>query len=1657
MGKSYRIKAVPGKDTNIVVEVDQDFEQLEILSLKIRQDDVYLRMCSDYGVIAGRVFANNGYGIPNAKIAVFVPILPGDIENPIISTLYPYKNLEDTNEDGYKFNLLPYLPSYDNHVATGTFPTRKDALVNQTVVELYDKYYKFTVTTNDSGDYMIFGVPVGTQTLVMNLDVSDMGPFSLAPADLVRMGVATEEQFDGVKFKSSPNFNELPQIIVLNKTIEVSPFWGQPDICQIGITRTDFDITSEANIDIKPTAIFMGSLVSSSEKTAVDAEGVAKKETGNLCSLTTGPGEIIAITQTIYRDANGLPVLKRGEIPKGGKVIEGDGTWMFDLPMNMDYVYTNEFGEQALSDDPSKGIPTKGKYRFKIKWQQSNNTFEDYKRGYYLVPNIREKGWVSGGSDPLNGSSGPTAYLAAQRSYAFSLDWSAYTVNTPINITNPDISEIVNCEDTFYEFDYNKVYTVSELLDNNKHNSNKERFIGIKRIDDDTCSDTVNRYPVNDGVFHTTLIWRIFNILLVILGIVGLILLIIYSVIAFLWPWLKYVLYGLLLYWCGDHIASAVEGIIAAATPSVGFGATVWVAGIIYYGVMLLIWIALAVLITIAFLKLKDVDFKPIRLPMLTYPDCDACDCEGNNSSSSTGPSASNTQTSTSTPTSNFILPLNISSTYTKLISDFETFFPTSQWRFSDDYTVIQQQLAGVQSTGHTDTYLPLPAPVNESTLGWLPPTCGGGIFNDTVSAVIDTSDIPLGERINLFNTKSKYYNDEGAVNQISVQYDPTANPSTNHTDNVIAVICQPGTDNVFSAGSLFSFTNPALSNDPNFKSGATNSLGTRSISGTTNYPGTITIQYADPSNKANNLTKVYNVPTNIATDQKLYIYPSDIEYFQVITGMTVSSFRALTNNGALSSPITSFGGVVDSSTRIDKYYSAANGDDCHIWKDIKPIDLVDQNSIILIIQRGVDPYSPAYPTKFGLGKIFGSSITNPAYEVSGDYRLNIPIKSSTSAGNELMFRHNVIGGPSNTNATIDNGFNLFFPSYIFTPDATYYTGYTTTLHNYYSKLDYSVSASNTYLIETGNSNSNFTPYSSRGTWNSAQDVWTPVSNDFYSSSVTDGKYHTHESIVGGSFMYRDGAIRNYYSAIYSTGLTLSMSNSSKIVMRSDRLPSSDKFVPNLNNTLVLQQNNVIGAYVFADGGLVTVGGSLASPSYGGGSVTNTNNAFSNNVLNTFDCEHMVDLDCYHGDGLTFSVDPACEGNDTIEHGCYVFVRNPLIGLFEDQGYGTDIENFVEWIYRFRFFYALCQGVLSNVFNNNWINGNLYAFPFKINRYFDSNNQMLAPEYPGDVVVLHDETHNFYYRSSPYNSSGHFIGSTADGQDGANHVNLKTPTTIMNLGPREEFLKQITLNGNFDGYNMKNIYMTSYNDLSETINLFSIIRIIDHNFWNGLFGDQITRLFSRTGKKVDADFAQSAAINSQVGVIPFDSSFYSTSAAPGVIPSAIAAGVGGSNNTVMGIFFSSTTEHMQIRDYISPGRTIRYNTLTSSFVYDYNPIKSQKVPHYKWKINGGTTLFGSQVNEWATTTGDIQAIKYQEMDRLSSGYPVGVSSYDYNKRGYLFNSNGVTNLGNYVTTPDSNNPGLGGAPWYFYFGLLKGSTAINKFYSKYIGETTLNG
>ena len=127
--KSVRIRTSLD-DKNLMVELNQDFDFLEVLSLKISQEDLYTTFCADYGVLVGRVIANKGFGVPNAKISIFIPVTDEDERENLIQTLYPFRNVTDKNDEGYRYNLLLSESTCNLNTAVGTFPTKEEVLNN---------------------------------------------------------------------------------------------------------------------------------------------------------------------------------------------------------------------------------------------------------------------------------------------------------------------------------------------------------------------------------------------------------------------------------------------------------------------------------------------------------------------------------------------------------------------------------------------------------------------------------------------------------------------------------------------------------------------------------------------------------------------------------------------------------------------------------------------------------------------------------------------------------------------------------------------------------------------------------------------------------------------------------------------------------------------------------------------------------------------------------------------------------------------------------------------------------------------------------------------------------------------------------------------------------------------------------------------------------------------------------------------------------------------------------------------------------------------------------------------------------------------------------------------------------------------------------------
>jgi len=141
--KSIRLRTTPGSSKNIMVKIDQEFDFLEVLSLKISQEELYSSFCANYGVVIGRVIANKGFGLPNAKVSIFVPISSEDEKNTFLKELYPYKSVLTKDSVGIRYNLLLSKSTCSlNNQAVGSFPTKNEILDNDIEIEIFEKYYK---------------------------------------------------------------------------------------------------------------------------------------------------------------------------------------------------------------------------------------------------------------------------------------------------------------------------------------------------------------------------------------------------------------------------------------------------------------------------------------------------------------------------------------------------------------------------------------------------------------------------------------------------------------------------------------------------------------------------------------------------------------------------------------------------------------------------------------------------------------------------------------------------------------------------------------------------------------------------------------------------------------------------------------------------------------------------------------------------------------------------------------------------------------------------------------------------------------------------------------------------------------------------------------------------------------------------------------------------------------------------------------------------------------------------------------------------------------------------------------------------------------------------------------------------------------------------
>ena len=152
------------QDKYLTVKLKDKIDTIEIMSLKIKQENAYKFHSSDYGVVVGRAIANGGFGVPNVKVSVFIAASDATVNDPIYNAIYPYQRSTQKNKDNIRYNLLPDQGNDDCYQVVGTFPNKRLVLDDDNYLEIYDTYYKFTTRTNNAGDYMIFKIFFSSDT-----------------------------------------------------------------------------------------------------------------------------------------------------------------------------------------------------------------------------------------------------------------------------------------------------------------------------------------------------------------------------------------------------------------------------------------------------------------------------------------------------------------------------------------------------------------------------------------------------------------------------------------------------------------------------------------------------------------------------------------------------------------------------------------------------------------------------------------------------------------------------------------------------------------------------------------------------------------------------------------------------------------------------------------------------------------------------------------------------------------------------------------------------------------------------------------------------------------------------------------------------------------------------------------------------------------------------------------------------------------------------------------------------------------------------------------------------------------------------------------------------------------------------------------------------
>jgi hypothetical protein len=489
-----------GNDAHIKVKLEQNINTIEFLSMSIDAEDVYQNFNSDYGVLVGRIIANDGVGVPNAKISIFIPLTDEDSVDSEIVSIYPYTTPRDKNNEGKRYNLLPRVSTYNQEVGQwmpkqpfGSFPIKEEIVTNTNILNVYKKYYKYTALTNEAGDYMIFGVPTGTQTVHMSVDITDIGKYSMNPASMVSNLGYSPNLFtnNNSRIKPSSDLTDLPNIETQEISVDIIPFWGDTENFEIGITRQDFRIRSVLN----NTFVIFGNIFTDSSQTLwgddanssrqiselflVVGNNVTERNTNvGITSKRTGK-----VSEKIYYYP---PNISDGDIDNGNvepdgsdmilldpsyySIYQKDGNFVYVISCNRKRIVTNEYGQPV-----------------EISYNSTEGVFTEF-RGFITLEITTNDAPIT-----ITSAIGADTVVVPMR---YKFKFPQHADETKSFDVEDDSANTNAWRTQSYKFEFNKFYSLSKfhgltynsMIGDNSQNNKSDTFLGNSKLNNVTYS-----------------------------------------------------------------------------------------------------------------------------------------------------------------------------------------------------------------------------------------------------------------------------------------------------------------------------------------------------------------------------------------------------------------------------------------------------------------------------------------------------------------------------------------------------------------------------------------------------------------------------------------------------------------------------------------------------------------------------------------------------------------------------------------------------------------------------------------------------------------------------------------------------------------------------------------------------------------------------------------------------------------------------------------------------------------------------------------------------------------------------------------------------------------------------------------------------------------